>query len=143
MTTTTSEPAVRGRHSPHERALRNGLGALALVNLVIGVWMVVAPASFVDNVGPFGEPNDHYVRDLATWYLSYAGVLIVAVGSRSWRVPVLVFGVAQGVLHIVNHIVDVGDADPVGVGVFDAVSLAALTALYVWLFRRSEQEVIA
>ena len=79
MTTTTSEPAVRGTHSPHERALRNGLGALALVNLVIGVWMVVAPASFVDNVGPFGEPNDHYVRDLATWYLSYAGVLTVAV----------------------------------------------------------------
>ena len=99
MSTTTSEPAVRGRHSPHERALRNGLGALALVNLVIGVWMVVAPASFVDNVGPFGEPNDHYVRDLATWYLSYAGVLTVAVGTRSWRVPVLVFGVAQGVLH--------------------------------------------
>ncbi len=140
MTTTTSEPAVRGRHSPHERALRNGLGALALVNLVIGVWMVVAPASFVDNVGPFGEPNDHYVRDLATWYLSYAGVLTVAVGTRSWRVPVLVFGVAQGVLHIVNHIVDVGDADPVGVGIFNIVSLAALTGAMVWLLSMARED---
>ena len=96
---------------------------LAAINLVTGLFMVVDPAGFVDSIGPFGEVNDHYVRDVASWTLAYAAVLFVAAGNASWRVPVLGFGIAQSALHIVNHLVDIGDADPGWVGWFDAVAL--------------------
>ena len=67
-------------------------------------------------------------------------MLTVAVGTRSWRVPVLVFGVAQGALHIVNHIVDVGDADPVGVGSRHRLARARLTGAMVWLLSMARDD---
>ncbi len=118
---------------PRERAIRTGLGVLAAVNLFTGVFMVVDPAGFVDRIGPFGEVNDHYVRDVSSWTLAYAAALVIAAGNVSWRVPVIGFGIAQGVLHLVNHIVDVGEADPGWVGVFDVVAIAAMIALMWWL----------
>ena len=114
------------------------LGALQLAQ---GALMVVAPHSFYDLVGPFGAYNDHYIRDVSTFFLALGVVMLVAATRPSWRAPVLAFAALQTGLHTINHVVDVGDADPVGVGVFDAVSLAALTALYLWLWRRSEQGV--
>ena len=131
MTPSTANVPARDR----ERAIRIGLGLLAAVNLCVGLFMVFDPAGFVDTLGPFGEVNDHYVRDVASWTLAYAGVLFIAVGRASWRVPVLGFGIAQSALHVLNHVVDIGEADPGWVGVFDAVSLAALLGVMWWLIK--------
>lgn len=120
-----------------ERTIRTALGILAAVNLFLGLYQVIDPASFVDRIGPFGEVNEHYVRDIATWTLAYALVLSIAAGHPRWRVPVLGFGIAQGVLHVINHVVDVGEADPGWVGVFDVVSLAVLVAISWWLLSAS------
>ena len=117
------------------------LRILGVLQLAQGAFMVVAPSDFYDLVGPFGVYNDHYIRDVSTFYLALGAVMLVAADRQGWRAPVLAFAALQAGLHTINHIIDVGDADPVGVGVFDAVSLAALTALYLWLWRRSEQEV--
>ena len=119
------------------------LRILGVLQLAQGALMVVGPHTFYDLVGPFGAYNDHYIRDVSTFYLALGVVMLVAATRRSWRAPVLAFAALQVGLHTINHIVDVGDADPVGVGLFDAVSLAALTALYLWLWRRTEQEVHA
>jgi hypothetical protein len=119
------------------------LRILGVLNLAQGAFMVVAPREFYDLVGPFGAYNDHYIRDVSTFYLALGAVMLAAANRPRWRAAVLAFAALQVGLHTINHIVDVGDADPVGVGVFDAVSLAALTALYLWLWRRSEQEVHA
>jgi hypothetical protein len=100
------------------------------VCLVIGLWEVVAPGSFFDNVGPFGVRNDHYIRDGATFELANAILLFVAVRRVGWRVPALAFTAARYALHTVNHFVDIGEADPEWVGVVDAFALAAGTA---WL----------
>ncbi len=110
------------------------------MNLFTGLFMVVDPSGFVDRIGPFGEVNDHYVRDVASWTLAYAAVLFVAVGNASWRVPVLGFGIAQSALHIVNHLVDIGDADPGWVGVFDAVALTALLGVMIWLLSAARSQ---
>ena len=119
------------------------LRILGVLQLAQGALMVIAPHEFYDLVGPFGAYNDHYIRDVSTFYLALGVVMLLAAGRPRWRPAVLAFAALQVGLHTINHIVDVGDADPVGTGVFDAISLAALTALYLWLWRRSEQEVIA
>jgi hypothetical protein len=123
------------------RAVPAGVAALAATNLVLGLWMVLAPRSFYDAIGPFGPYNAHYVRDVSTWQLAFGGALAVAVRRPSWRAPLLGFAVLQFGLHTLNHVVDIGDADPRWVGVFDAVTLGVTTVLLAGLFRGAlEQE---
>ena len=123
------------------RAVPAGVAALAVTEIVLGVWMVISPRSFYDAIGPFGPYNDHYVRDVSTWYLALGVALAVAVRRPSWRAPLLGVALLQFALHTVNHLVDVGDADPGWVGVFDAVTLGLSTLLLAGLFRGAlEQE---
>jgi uncharacterized membrane protein len=123
------------------RAVPAGVAALAAYNLAIGLYMLVAPRSFFDTVGPFGRYNSHYVVDASTWQLAFGIALVVAVRQATWRVPLLAFAVVQFALHTINHIADAGDADPRWVGVFDAVSLGVTTIVLAALLgaaRRSE-----
>jgi hypothetical protein len=110
------------------RAVPVGVGVLGAYQMLQGLLMAVAPATFYDRIGPFGPLNEHYVRDAATWSLANGAALLLAVSRPSWRVPLLFFGVVEFALHLVNHIIDVGAADPAWVGVFDAVALAILGA---------------
>jgi hypothetical protein len=97
--------------------------ALGLVQLGLGVWMLVAPRSFFDAIGGFGAFNEHYVRDVSTWYLALGAALLVAWRRPSWRMPVLWLAVLQYLLHVVNHLVDVGNAEPSWVGPIDVLAL--------------------
>ena len=62
---------------------------LASVQVVIGALLWLAPGFFFEAIGPYGVRNDHYMGDLATWYLANGAALFVAVRHVSWRVPVL------------------------------------------------------
>ena len=50
----------------HVRAVPAGVAALAAYELAFGLWMLLAPRSFYDAVGPFGPYNRHYVLDTST-----------------------------------------------------------------------------
>jgi hypothetical protein len=132
MSTTTSSFALR--------AVPVCVAALAAYELAFGLWMLVAPRSFYDAVGPFGTYNAHYVVDTSTWQLAFGVVLAVAVLRASWRVPLLAFAVVQFALHAINHVVDAGEADPGWVGVFDAVSLSLTTAVLVVLLTGARRQ---
>jgi hypothetical protein len=120
---------------PSERTLRIVFGVLAAYHLALGLWMVLSPGTFYDLVGPFGTRNDHYLRDVATFYLAFAAGLAVAVRRPSWRVPVVAVVALQYLLHVVNHVVDVSEASPGWVGPADVVSLALVCAMLAWLWR--------
>lgn len=126
--------------SSRERAIRVGVGALGVASLALAAFQAIDPDGFVDSIGPFGAPNDHYVRDVATWYAAYGAGLLAAVRAVSWRIPVLGLGIVQGALHLVNHLVDAGEADPPSMGVVDAVLLAATLAVTVWLYAAARRE---
>ena len=38
--------------------------------LVLGLLLWLTPGFFFDEIGPYGVRNDHYMGDLATWYLA-------------------------------------------------------------------------
>ena len=120
-----------------ERVLAIALIVIGAYHLVLGALMVLAPDTFFEEIGPFGLQNDHYIRDVATYNLAAGAVVLVAVGRRSWRVPVLAFLVLQFALHTVNHLVDIDEAEPSAVGVFDFVALAVTTALLGLLLART------
>ena len=69
-----------------ERTTRILFGALAAYHLALGLLMVVAPKVFFEQIGPFGVRNDHYIRDVATFYLAFGAGLALAV-RRPRREP--------------------------------------------------------
>jgi hypothetical protein len=111
-----------------------------IAQLVLGALLWLTPGFFFEEIGPYGVRNDHYMGDLATWYLALGAVALVAVRHASWRLPVLVLAFIQYALHSVNHLIDVGEADPEWLGPANFVSLV-LTCVLLGLMVRTEREV--
>jgi hypothetical protein len=84
-------------------------------------------------VGPFGTRNDHYMRDLATFYIALGAAGLVAARRPSWRVPVLALATVEFVLHALNHLADIGNADPKWNGPVTFAAVAASAALLGWM----------
>ena len=118
-----------------------GLVAFALINILTGLFAAIDPRGFYDAIGPFAPYNEHYVRDAAAAMVGSLGVaMAIAVFKRPWRVGVLGYAVLHSLFHAINHLVDIGDADPESVGVVDFVMLAAATATLGWLLARAIRE---
>jgi hypothetical protein len=115
--------------------MRPALLALAASSIVLGLWQVLATGSFFDAVADFGPRNDHDLRDVASFYLAAGIALAIAAGRPSWRAPVLALVTLQYGFHALNHLLDVGDADPSWIGPFDAALLIATTGLLAVLLR--------
>ena len=105
----------------------------ALTQLVIGLLLWLTPGFFHEEIGPFGARNDHYMGDLATFYLALGAVGLASVRQVSWRVPVLAFAVIAYALHSLNHLIDVREADPEWLGPGNLISLALTGALLAWM----------
>jgi hypothetical protein len=132
----TSESAAARARAEATR-LRPILLILGLSQLGLGALMALAPGAFFEALGDFGARNDHYLRDVATFYLALGVVLLVAVDRPAWRAPVLAFGALQYGLHALNHLLDVADSDPGWIGPFDFVSLAVVAGLFLYALRAS------
>lgn len=114
-----------------ERAQRALFASLAVIHLGLGAWMVLAPRSFFDSIGAFGEYNPHYLRDTATFYLAFALGAAIAFTRPAWRVPVLAITALQYVIHTANHVVDVDEANNSWAGPVDAISLGLAAVQFV------------
>jgi hypothetical protein len=120
--------------------MRALLAAFAALQVVTGALLWLAPGFFHDEIGPFGARNDHYMGDLAAWYLALGAVAFLAISRTTWRVPVLALSFAQYALHSLNHLIDVGEADPEWLGPADLVSLVLVTVLLGWMLRTETAE---
>jgi len=129
----TARPAVSPRSALQADALVASMVVLAAFNIALAIFMAVAPHAFYKSIGPFGASNDHYVRDVATFYGAVGAGFAIAVRRVSWRVPLLAISTIQFALHSVNHLIDFGKAHPAWTGYFDFFSLAATTLLLAWL----------
>jgi hypothetical protein len=111
--------------------------AFAVAQLVIGLLLWLTPGFFFEEIGPYGVRNDHYMGDLATWYLASGVAVLAAVPRPAWRVPVLFLVAVQYALHSLNHLIDVGEADPGWLGPANLVALALATVLLGWMLREA------
>jgi hypothetical protein len=127
-------------HAARASGLRAGLLALAGVQALTGLWMLVAPGSFYTAIADFGPRNTHDLRDMASYFVASAVVLGVAAGRPSWRAPALALVGLQFAVHALNHLLDVGDADPSWIGPFDLIALLAGTLLIWALYRAADRD---
>jgi hypothetical protein len=123
--------------SSEERLTRLLIVALAVYWLALGLLMVAAPHTFFKQIGPFGAYNRHYVRDNASFSLAFGIALLVSVRMPAWRVPVIGVTVIQGLLHTINHFVDISHAHPKRYGPGDAIGVGLLTLFSYWVMRRA------
>jgi hypothetical protein len=120
-----------------EARMRQALLILGVTQLVIGLWLIVEPDSFIDEVANFGGADHHFLRDLGTFQAGIGIALLVAAGRPSWRVPVLFAALVQSALHTVNHLFDIGGTDPGWQGPVNFAGLLLLTAAYAYLMREA------
>jgi hypothetical protein len=114
--------------------MRQALLLLAGVQLFLGLFLVIAPGTFVDKLAKYGSgADDHFLRDVGTFYLAMGTALLLAVRRPSWRVPVLFLVTLQYVLHTVNHLIDIGNTNPGWLGPFNFLSLLLLTVVTGWV----------
>jgi hypothetical protein len=114
--------------------MRQALLLLAAVQLFLGAFLVIAPGTFVDKLAPYGSgAEDHFLRDVGTFYLAMGAALMLAVRRPSWRVPVLFLVTIQYALHTINHLIDIGGTDPGWLGPFNFFSLLLLTVIAGWV----------
>jgi hypothetical protein len=120
--------------------MRALLAAFAAVQVLTGALLWLAPGFFHEEVGPYGVRNDHYMGDLATWYLALGAAALVAVRESAWRVPVLALSFIQYALHSLNHLIDVSEAEPEWLGPANLISLVLTTLLLGWMLRAESRE---
>jgi hypothetical protein len=116
-----------------ESSFRTVLVVLGLSQLVLAMWMLVSPGTFFDAIAGFGGQNDHYVRDVAVFYLAIGVGMIVASTRASWRFPVLAISAVWYLAHAVNHLIDIGEADPDWVGPADFAAILLTGLVLLWL----------
>jgi hypothetical protein len=116
--------------------MRTLLIVFAVTQLVLGLLLWLTPGFFYEEIGPFGERNDHYMGDVASFYLALGAVALMAVRREAWRVPVLTFALVHYVLHSLNHLIDIGESDPSWLGPADFVSLTLGAVLLAWMLKR-------
>jgi Domain of unknown function (DUF4345) len=122
------------------RQLRMLFAILGLSQLLLGLFMALAPGAFFDSIATYGTRNDHYIRDVATVYLALGVAFLIAVGRPSWRVPVLDVALLQYAFHSVNHLIDIGDSDPGWIGPFNFVALVLTALLFAFVLRHTAED---
>jgi hypothetical protein len=117
---------------PRALPLRQGLYALGALNLAIGLYGVISPHGFYENVlgvdllGPY---NQHFMSDIGGFYLGFAIAFLLAARSLS---PDLIRGICAGyavtqLLHFLYHITHLGRFSA-GEAIAQTIGLAIILA---------------
>jgi AhpD family alkylhydroperoxidase len=126
---------------PHRFAVRTVVGALGLVQLVDGLYALLAPHSFYSDF-PLGRGwvaalpayNEHLVRDVGGLFLATALVLLAAAWFLERRLVII--SCASYLLfslpHAIYHYLNLGPYDTFD-AVGNAITLAATVLLPIWV----------
>jgi hypothetical protein len=113
---------------------RFGMIAAALaaaIYLVFGVWALVAPRSFFDQIATYPPYNKHFVHDLGAFQVGIGVAALTGLWARDALVAGLAGAAAGSVGHAISHLVDeeLGghDIDP-----YATVALAVVLVVATW-----------
>lgn len=112
----------------------------AVVHLALGAWQLISPGSFFDVLGPFGNSNVHYTRDVGTFTLALGVAFAIAYRRPAWRVGVVGYALFQYAFHAVNHLADIGKADPEAMGPIDFATIGLTAVVLGWMLARLVRE---
>ena len=127
--------------------VRVGLGILAALQALVGVWALLAPAGFYTSFPLPGHPwvsllppyNEHLTRDVGELSLALTVVLVAAAVTGQWLLSVvaIIAAAAYAVPHAIYHALHLqgfptGDAVAQMVGIALQLVLVAVVAWLLW-----------
>jgi hypothetical protein len=126
-------PAQNSRVDPVSTLV---VAAFGLFTLALGLWAIIAPVSFFDNIGHFEPYNRHFLHDIGAFQIGLGTAALFAVAWRDDALLAVLGGAAAGATaHEIAHIADNGiggrDSDPYTLGLIAAI----LVATFVWRLR--------
>lgn len=143
--------ALNGEVTPHHlaRTVRHMTQRLPTIAGVIGVlsflptgiWAMVAPESFADNIASFDPYNQHFVQDLGAFQIGLGAVLVLALllpAAQALTVALLGTGIGTAA-HTVSHVIgrDLGGKPSSDIPMF-AVIAVLLIGVGVWQLRDAD-----
>ena len=129
----SADGAVRTRGWPWWVAVVGAASFLAL-----GLWAMVDPESFFDQIATFKPYNQHFVQDIGAFQIGLGAVLLLALlpaRPDALAVALLGAGIGSGA-HVVSHIVghDLGGRPESDIPVFTAATVLLIAAgLAQWM----------
>ncbi len=111
------------------------ISAFAAIELLTSLWMVAAPGSFFENIGPFGPYNAHYLRDVAAFQAGIGLALLASIWLRALRPGAVCALLAASALHAVNHIADLNAVANSNADLIDAVLVTLTAIVAAWLLK--------
>lgn len=115
------------------RRVAAGCALLGMVFFTLGgVWAMVDPRSFFEQIATYPPYNEHLLHDLGAFQLGIAAALAAGVVGRSGLAVGLWGGVAGAVAHAVSHWLDADlggrASDPATLSLLAVLLLAGLVA---------------
>ncbi len=72
-----------------------------------GLWALVAPESFAEQLAPYEPYNEHYVHDIGAFQIGIGAALVAALWRRSDALFAALAGAAVGsAFHTATHFID-------------------------------------
>jgi peptidoglycan/LPS O-acetylase OafA/YrhL len=100
-----------------------------VVFLLLGLWALVAPASFFDSIAVFEPYNSHFVQDLGAFQIGLGATLVLAAFLTSDALVAALIGVGTGAIaHVASHLASL---DSGGNPALDVPVLSVLGVLLV------------
>jgi hypothetical protein len=125
----------------HAGAIRAALGLLGLIQLVNGLYALLAPRSFYDDF-PLGRGwvealpayNEHLVRDVGGLFIATAVVLLAAARTLDRRLVIVACAsfLCFSVPHTLYHLLNLGPYDTFDV-IANILGLAATVLIPIWV----------
>ena len=119
------------------------VAAFGILTLALGIWALVDPSSFFDNIADWPPYNRHFIHDIGAFQVAIGAVLLFALIWRSDAVLAALGGAAIGAtLHWIAHITDEdllggSDTDPYLLGIVALI----LVLTFVWRLLAGKGEV--
>jgi hypothetical protein len=104
----------------------------AFTFLALGVWAMVDPESFFDQIATFEPYNQHFVQDIGAFQIGLGAVLLLALlPERPDPLAVGLIGVGIGSgAHVVSHVIghDLGGTPETDIPLFSVTTVLLLAA---------------
>jgi uncharacterized protein YjeT (DUF2065 family) len=110
---------------------------LGLFYVVNGVWPLVSPRSFYDQLATYPPYNEHFLHDIGAFSIGLGVGILTAIWSRDGLLAALGGVAAASVLHAYSHFIDTDlggrSSDPYLLSLF---ALVAVVGVVIRLRRR-------
>lgn len=130
MTMTRPAPSAAAARGTSDRLARAAAGLGGAAFLPFGLWAMLAPRSFFDQVAEFHPYNQHFVQDIGAFQLGIGAVLVLAaVRPALDALTTALLGAGVGAAaHVVSHVVghDLGGTPSSDIPMFTVIALVLL-----------------